>query len=81
MAYGFDYEALTLIQSYLSNRQQKTKVSYNYSTYSDIIFEIIQVSIPRPLLFNIYTCDMFYDIIVISQAMQMKIRPTAVALA
>ena len=62
MAYGFDYEALTLIQSYLSNRQQKTKVSYNYSTYSDIIFEITQVSIPGPLLFNINTCDMFYDI-------------------
>ena len=26
-AYGFNYESLTLIQSYLSNRQQRTKVS------------------------------------------------------
>ena len=31
-AYGFDYESLTLIQSYLSNRQQRTKVNNTYST-------------------------------------------------
>ena len=26
-AYGFDYESLTLIQSYLSNKKQRTKVN------------------------------------------------------
>ena len=31
-AYGFDYESLTLIQSYLSNRQQRTKFNNTYST-------------------------------------------------
>ena len=60
-AYGFDYESLTLIQSYLSNRKQRTKVSNTYSTFSDIIFGVPQGSILGPLLFNIYICDMFYD--------------------
>ena len=62
MAYGFDYEFLTLIQSYLSNRQQRIKVNNTYSTYSNIILGVTQGSILGPLLFNIYICDMFYDI-------------------
>ena len=61
-AYGFDYESLTLIQSYLSNRQQRTKVNNTYSNYSDIILRVPQCSILGPSLFNIYNCDMFYDI-------------------
>ena len=32
-AYGFNYESLTLIQSYLSNRKQRTKVNKTYSTF------------------------------------------------
>ena len=60
--YGFDYESLTLIQSYLSNRQQRTKVNNTYSTYSDIILRVPQCSILGPSLFNIYICDMVYDI-------------------
>ena len=61
-AYGLDYESLTLIQSYLSNRQQRTKVNNTYSTYSDIILRVPQCSILGPSLFNIYICDMVYDI-------------------
>ena len=61
-AYGFDYKYLTLIQIYLLNRQQITKVNNTYSTYSDIIFGVPQVSILCPFLFNLYICDMFYDI-------------------
>ena len=81
-AYGFDYESLTLIQSCLWNRQQRNKVNNTYSTFSDIIFGVPQGLIIDPLLFNIYICDMFMIIMtVISQAMQMTIRPTAVALA
>ena len=37
-AYGFDYESFTMIQSYVSNRQQRTKINNIYNTYSDIIF-------------------------------------------
>ena len=51
-----------MIQSYLSNRQQRTKVNNTYSTYSDIIFGVAQGSILGPLLFTMYICDMFYGI-------------------
>ena len=57
----FDYESLTLIQSYLSNRNQRTKVTNTYSTFSGIIFRVPQGSTLGPLIFNIYICDMFYD--------------------
>ena len=61
-AYGFDYEFSTLIQSYLSNRKQRTKVNNTYvsNTFSDIIIGVSQGSILGPLLFNIYDntdCD------------------------
>ena len=61
-AYGFDYEFSTLIQSYLSNRKQRTKVNNTYvsSTFSDITIGVSQGSILGPLLFNIYDntdCD------------------------
>ena len=61
-AYGFDYEFSTLIQSYLSNRKQRTKVNNTYvsNTFSDIIIRVSQGSILGPLLFNIYDntdCD------------------------
>ena len=51
-AYGFDFDFLAFIQSYLSERQQRTKVNNAYSTYSDILYGIPQVSILGPLLFN-----------------------------
>ena len=36
-AYGFDYDSLVFVQSYLSERQQRTKVKNACSTYSDIL--------------------------------------------
>ena len=82
MAYGFDYESLTLIQSYLSRRQQRAEDNNTYRTFSDIIFGVPQGLILGCLLFNIYICNMFMIIMtVILQAMQMTIHPTAVALA
>ena len=35
--YGFDYDSLVFIQSYLSERKQRTKVNNAYSTYYDIL--------------------------------------------
>ena len=61
-AHGFHYDSLAFIQSYLSERQQRTKVSNACSTYSDILYGVPQVSILGPLLFNIYITDMFYNI-------------------
>ena len=59
-AYGFDYDSLVFVQSYLSS--QRTKVNNACSTYSDILYGVSQGSILDPLLFNIYISDMFYDI-------------------
>ena len=61
-AYGFDYNSLQMLQSYLSNRKQRTKINDAYSKFCEILFEVPQGSILGPLLFNIYICDMFYDI-------------------
>ena len=59
-AYGFDKNALKLVNSYLSNRKQRVKINNKYSSWSEIIFGVPQSSILGPLLFNIFTCDMFY---------------------
>ena len=61
-AYSFDYNLLQMLQSYLSNRKQRTKINDAYSKYCEILFGVPQGSILRPLLFNIYICDMFSDI-------------------
>ena len=60
--YGFDYNSLQMLQSYLSNRKQRTKINDAYSKYCQILFGVPQGSILGPLLFNIYICDLFYDI-------------------
>ena len=53
---------LVFIQSYVSERQQRTKVNNAYSTYPDILYGAPQGSILGPLLISIYISDMFYDI-------------------
>ena len=60
-AYGFDYQSLQIMVSFLSNRQQRTKINNTFSRYSKIIYGVPQASILRPLLFNIYICDIFFD--------------------
>ena len=46
--------ALRLVQNYLSNLKQRTKINTEYSS-----FGISQSSILGPLLFNIFLCDLF----------------------
>ena len=59
-SYGFSLNALRLIHSHLSNRRQRTKVNESYSSLEEILFGIPQGSILRPLLFNIFMCDLFF---------------------
>ena len=58
-AYGFDKNALKLVNSYLSNRKQRVKINDKYSSLSEILFGVPQSSILGPLLFNSFICDMF----------------------
>ena len=61
-AYSFDYNSRQMLQSYLSNRKQRTKFNDAYSKYCEILFGVPQGSLLGLLLFNIYMCDMFYDV-------------------
>ena len=48
-----------ILQDYLSNRKQRTKVDSLYSSWEAILFEVLQGTILGPVLFNIFVCDMF----------------------
>ena len=61
-AYGFSISALRLIYSYLANRKQRTKINTSYSSLEEILFGVPQGSILGPLLFNIFLCNMFFEL-------------------
>ena len=53
--------ALKIIQDYLLNRKQRTKIGPSYSTLENIISSVSQDSILKLLLFNISVCDLFLE--------------------
>ena len=48
-----------LIQNYLANRKQRTKINDSYSPWIEILFVVPQGSNLEPLLFNIFLSDLF----------------------
>ena len=53
-AYGFNNESLKLIQSYLTNRGQRTKINKSFSRWTELLQGVAQGLVLGPLLFNIY---------------------------
>ena len=59
-AYGFLYNALAFMLSYLKNRSHRVSINNNFSTWEEIIVGVRQGSILGSLLFNIFINDIFY---------------------
>ena len=58
-AYGFTFESLKLINSYFTDRKQKTRINSSYSSFLDLLIGVPQISILGGLLFNIYISGSF----------------------
>ena len=59
-AYGFSKDALKLINSYMSDRWQRTKIDKSFSSWSALLKRVPQGSVLGPILFNIYFNYLFY---------------------
>ena len=58
-AYSFSDQALSLLQSYLLNRFQRSIINGSFSSWKEIITEVPQDSVLGPLLVSTFLNDIF----------------------
>ena len=61
-AFGFCFNAIAFVQSYLLERFQRVNIKNNFSEWCKILLRLPKVLILGPLLFNIFINDIFYFI-------------------
>ena len=59
---GVGGKVLNILSDFLTNRQQRVHVDGSFSTYSRVYSGVPQGSVLGPLLFILYTCDMWSSI-------------------
>ena len=69
---GLTLKGVNLIQNYLTNRKQRTKINDSYNSWSHILFGVPQDFILGPLLFNTFLHDLFLIVKDINIAMMIK---------
>ena len=50
---------IRLIHDYLSNRQQRTKINHDFSSWEEVLLGVLQDFVFAPILFNIFWYDLF----------------------
>ena len=58
--FRFSKESLKLIKSYLTDRQQRTKLNTGFSKWTDILLRVPQGFVLGVFLFKIYVKDLFF---------------------
>ena len=58
-AYGFSDQALSLLQSYLCSRFQRSIINSSFSSWNEVTTGVHQGSVLGPLLFNMFLNNIF----------------------
>ena len=61
-AYGLSDTACSFLYNYLSDRKQMVKLEQHHSSWLNTIKGVLQASIFRPLLFDIFINEMFFSV-------------------
>ena len=58
-ALKFDVTALNLIFDYLTEKKQRVKINFNFSSYEDLFQGTPHRSVLELILFNLFLCDLY----------------------